>query len=129
MEMERAAYDAVMRQALALYQKDCSNPIQGRRGSIWRGAIESGGDRSASNQGEMRDLLRALEEKQRLMELLDRFLLEEMPGVVQVRVGLEEAHPAHEGASADWRHAGPSQRAHSEDSGASGQMAHGSTKG
>jgi len=41
----------------------------------------------------MRDLLRALEEKKRLIDLLDRFL-EQPPGELAVRVGLEEAHPA-----------------------------------
>jgi heat-inducible transcriptional repressor len=41
----------------------------------------------------MRELLGALEEKRRLMELLDRFL-EQPPGELEVHVGLEEAHPA-----------------------------------
>jgi heat-inducible transcriptional repressor len=41
----------------------------------------------------MRELFHALEEKQRLMELLDRFL-EQPPGELAVRVGLEEAHPS-----------------------------------
>jgi len=41
----------------------------------------------------MRELLRALEEKERLIELLDRFL-EHPAGELQVRVGLEEVHPA-----------------------------------
>ncbi|MBZ5582754.1 MAG: heat-inducible transcriptional repressor HrcA [Acidobacteriia bacterium] len=41
----------------------------------------------------MRDLLRALEEKKRLIEILDRFL-EQPPGELQVHVGLEDAHPA-----------------------------------
>jgi len=41
----------------------------------------------------LRDLLGALEQKRRLMELLDRFL-EQPPGTLTVRVGLEEAHPA-----------------------------------
>jgi heat-inducible transcriptional repressor len=41
----------------------------------------------------MRDLLRALEEKKRLIELLDRFL-EAPEGELAVHVGLEEAHPA-----------------------------------
>ena len=41
----------------------------------------------------LRELFHALEEKQRVIELLDRFL--EMPaGQLAVRVGLEEAHPA-----------------------------------
>jgi heat-inducible transcriptional repressor len=41
----------------------------------------------------LRELLHALEEKKRLIELLDRFL-EQLPGELQVHVGLEEAHPA-----------------------------------
>ena len=41
----------------------------------------------------MRELLQALEEKQRVLELLDRFL-ERAPGELAVRVGLGEAHPA-----------------------------------
>jgi heat-inducible transcriptional repressor len=41
----------------------------------------------------MRELLGALEEKRRLIELLDRFL-EQPPGELEVHVGLEEAHPA-----------------------------------
>ena len=41
----------------------------------------------------MRELLRALEEKKRLIELLDRFL-EQPPGELQMHVGLEQAHPA-----------------------------------
>ncbi len=41
----------------------------------------------------MRQLLRALEEKCRLMELLDRFL-DLPPGELDVRMGLEEIHPS-----------------------------------
>ena len=41
----------------------------------------------------MRELMRALEEKKRLIELLDRFL-EQPAGELAVHVGLEEAHPA-----------------------------------
>jgi heat-inducible transcriptional repressor len=41
----------------------------------------------------LRELLRALEEKQRVIELLDRFL-ENPAGQLEVHVGLEEAHPA-----------------------------------
>ena len=41
----------------------------------------------------LRDLLRALEEKERLVELLNR-VLEQPTGSLEVRVGLEEAHPA-----------------------------------
>jgi heat-inducible transcriptional repressor len=41
----------------------------------------------------MRELFQALETKQRILELLDRFL-ENTPGALAIRVGLEEAHPA-----------------------------------
>jgi heat-inducible transcriptional repressor len=41
----------------------------------------------------MRELLRALEEKKRLIELLDRFL-DQPAGELEVHVGLERAHPA-----------------------------------
>jgi heat-inducible transcriptional repressor len=44
----------------------------------------------------LRDLLRALEEKRRLIDILDRFL-EQPPGELEVHVGLEEAHPAMKG--------------------------------
>jgi heat-inducible transcriptional repressor len=44
----------------------------------------------------LRELLRALEEKRRLIEILDRFL-EQPPGELAVHVGLEEAHPALKG--------------------------------
>ncbi|HEX3746315.1 MAG TPA: heat-inducible transcriptional repressor HrcA [Bryobacteraceae bacterium] len=41
----------------------------------------------------MRQLLRALEEKSRLMELLDRFL-DLPPGELDIKVGLEDIHPS-----------------------------------
>jgi heat-inducible transcriptional repressor len=44
----------------------------------------------------LRDLLRALEEKRRLIDILDRFL-EQPPGELAVHVGLEECHPAMKG--------------------------------
>jgi heat-inducible transcriptional repressor len=44
-------------------------------------------------QERLRELFRALEEKQRLIELLDQFLDAREAGL-QVRIGLAEAHPA-----------------------------------
>jgi len=41
----------------------------------------------------MRELFRALEEKKRILELLDRFL-EQPAGAIGVHVGLEEMHPS-----------------------------------
>jgi len=92
MDLERAAYDAVQRKLTLLYEK----------GLLESDLVPEVHMEGASNlvgldlhltREKMRDLLRALEEKKRLLELLDHFL-EEMPGGVQVRVGLEEAHPA-----------------------------------
>jgi len=92
MDAERAAYDDVMRKLAALYEKgllesDLKPEIH------MEGASNLVGLDLHLTREKMRDLLHALEEKQRLMELLDRFL-EQMHGDVQVRVGLEEAHPA-----------------------------------
>lgn len=91
MEAERADYDAVMRKLAALYAKgllesDLQPEIH------MEGASNLVGLDLHLTREKMRELLRALEEKQRLVELLDRFL-EQMNGGVQVRVGLEEAHP------------------------------------
>jgi heat-inducible transcriptional repressor len=92
MEMERAAYDAVMRKLAALYEKgllesDLKPEVH------MEGASNLIGLDLHLTREKMRDLMHALEEKQRLVELLDHFL-EQMHGDVQVRVGLEEAHPA-----------------------------------
>jgi len=92
MDLERATYDAVMRKLAALYQKgllESDNEPE----IYMEGASNLVGIDLHLTREKMRDLLRALEEKRRLVEILDRFL-EEMPGGVQVRVGLEEAHPS-----------------------------------
>ena len=91
MEEERAMYDAVERKLQLL----CNNGLL---------AVDTAPDvhmEGASNllgldlhltREKLRDLLRALEEKKRLIELLDRFL--ELPaGELEVHVGLEQAHP------------------------------------
>ena len=91
-EEERATYDAVQRKLSVLYQKGLLESDRAPEIHM-EGASNLVGLDLHLTREKMRDLLRALEEKQRLVELLDRFL-EEMPGGVQVRVGLEEAHPA-----------------------------------
>jgi heat-inducible transcriptional repressor len=89
---ERALYDAVMRKLQLLCQKgllddDASPEIH------MEGASNLLGLDLHLTRERMRELLHALEEKQRLMELLDRFL-EQPAGELEVHVGLEEAHPA-----------------------------------
>jgi heat-inducible transcriptional repressor len=89
---ERALYDAVMRNLQTLYQKgllevDMSPEVH------MEGASNLLGLDLHLTREKMRELLRALEEKQRLIELLDRFL-EQPAGELEIHVGLEEAHPA-----------------------------------
>ncbi len=95
MAEERALYDAAQRKLQLLYQKglleaDLSPEVH------MEGASNLLGLDLHLTRETMRDLLRALEEKKRLVDLLDRFL-EQPPGELQVRVGLEQAHPAMRG--------------------------------
>lgn len=89
---ERAQFDAVMRKLSLLYQKgllesDVSPEVH------MEGASNLLGLDLHLTRERMRDLLRALEEKKRVIELLDRFL--ELPaGGLAVHVGLGDAHPA-----------------------------------
>jgi len=89
---ERELYDAALRKLQTLYRKgllegDSSPEVH------MEGASNLLGLDLHLTRETLRDLLGALEQKRRLMELLDRFL-EQPPGELAVRVGLEEAHPA-----------------------------------
>jgi heat-inducible transcriptional repressor len=89
---DRELYDKALRKLEVLYQKgllavDVSPEIH------MEGASNLLGLDLHLTRERLRDLFHALEEKQRLMELLDRFL-EQPPGELAVRVGLGEAHPA-----------------------------------
>jgi len=91
-ESEREMYHAVMHKLQLLSQKglldvDTSPQVH------MEGASNLLGLDLHLTREKMRELFHALEEKQRLMELLDRFL-EQPPGELAVRVGLEEAHPS-----------------------------------
>jgi heat-inducible transcriptional repressor len=91
LEQASAAYDSILRKLILLYDK---------------GLLEIGLDPEVHMEGaanlvgvdfhltreKMRELFRALEEKKRVLMLLDRFL-EGSDGEVQVQVGLGEAHP------------------------------------
>jgi heat-inducible transcriptional repressor len=89
---ERELYDAALRKLQTLYRKgllegDSSPEVH------MEGASNLLGLDLHLTRETLRELLGALEQKRRLMELLDRFL-ELPPGELAVRVGLEEAHPA-----------------------------------
>jgi heat-inducible transcriptional repressor len=89
---ERELYHEVQRKLQLLYQKgllevDTSPELH------MDGASNLLGLDLHLTREKLRDLFHALEEKERVIELLDRFL-EEPAGQLAVRVGLEEAHPA-----------------------------------
>ncbi|PWU06249.1 MAG: heat-inducible transcription repressor HrcA, partial [Terriglobia bacterium] len=92
MAEERAMYDAVERKLQALYQKGLLQ-VDTDPEVHMEGASNLLGLDLHLTREKLRDLLRTLEEKKRLIELLDRFL-ELPPGELQVHVGLEDAHPA-----------------------------------
>jgi heat-inducible transcriptional repressor len=89
---ERAAYDATLRKLAVLYQVGLLD-LDAVPEIHMEGVSNLMGIDLHLTQAMMRDLLRALEEKQRLIELLDRFL-ENPPGELAVKVGLEDASPA-----------------------------------
>jgi heat-inducible transcriptional repressor len=91
-EEERAACDAILRGLTVLYQKGLLEVDQAPEVHM-EGASNLVGIDLHLTRERMRDLLRTLEEKKRLLELLDRFL-ERPAGELGVHIGLEEAHPA-----------------------------------
>jgi heat-inducible transcriptional repressor len=92
MAEERALYDALMRKLQLLYRKGLLE-VDTLPEVHMEGASNLLGLDLHLTREKTRELLRALEEKKRLIELLDRFL-EQPPGELEVHVGLEEAHPA-----------------------------------
>ena len=91
MAEERAAYDATLRRLGVLYhlgllESDAVPEVH------LEGASNLVGIDLHLTREKMRELMRALEEKKRLVELLDRFL-ENPPGELAVKVGLEDASP------------------------------------
>jgi heat-inducible transcriptional repressor len=89
---ERAIYDAVLRKLTLLFQKGLLE-VDVAPDVYMEGVSNLLGLDLHLTREKLRDLLHALEEKKRLVELLDR-VLEEPAGSLAVRVGLEDAHPA-----------------------------------
>jgi heat-inducible transcriptional repressor len=89
---ETALYGAVMRKLQILCQKGLLEADMSPEVHMDGASNLLGLDLHLTRE-KMRELLRALEEKKRLIDLLDRFL--ELPeGELEVHVGLEEIHPA-----------------------------------
>ncbi len=89
-EQESAAYDAILRNLELLYQKGLLDMGLVPEIHLEGTANLMTGDFPFTRE-KMRDLFRTLEEKRRLMELLDRFL-ESGSGEISVQVGLKEIH-------------------------------------
>jgi heat-inducible transcriptional repressor len=89
---ERSAYDAILRRLQLLYENGFLDLRLEPEVHI-EGASNLVGLDLHLTREKMRDLLRAFEQKKKVLHLLERFL-EQPDGEVVVRVGLQEAHPA-----------------------------------
>jgi heat-inducible transcriptional repressor len=89
---ESAAYDAILRRLTLLYGKGLLD-LDPAPEVHMEGASNLVGLDLHLTRERMRELFQALEEKKRVLQLLDRFL-EQPSGEVGVKVGLGEAHPS-----------------------------------
>ena len=87
-----AAYDAILTKLTLLYSKGLLDIGPGPEVHMEGASNLVGLDLHLTNE-KMRELFRALEEKKRVLELLDRFL-EQPAGEIGVHVGLGEMHPS-----------------------------------
>jgi heat-inducible transcriptional repressor len=92
LEQESAAFDAILRRLILLYGKGLL-AVETAPEVYLEGASNLVGLDLNLTRERMRELFRALEEKKRVLELLDRFL-ERPAGELGVQVGLGEVHPA-----------------------------------
>ncbi len=87
------AYDTMMRKLTQLYAKGLLD-IGTATEVHMEGASNLVGLDLHLTKEKMRELFRALEEKKRVLELLDRFLSPDAKGEIAVHVGLGEMHPS-----------------------------------
>jgi heat-inducible transcriptional repressor len=88
-----AAYDTILRKLTLLYAKGLLD-IGATPEVHMEGASNLVGLDLHLTKEKMRELFRALEEKKRVLELLDRFLSPDAVGEITVHVGLGEMHPS-----------------------------------
>jgi heat-inducible transcriptional repressor len=91
-DLESAAYDAILRRVNFLYSKGLLE--LGVMPEVYCDGAENliGLDLHLTRE-RMRELLRALEEKKRVLQLLERFV-EQPDGELAIQVGLGEVHPS-----------------------------------
>jgi heat-inducible transcriptional repressor len=92
LEQESAAYDAILKTLNELYAKGLLDIGMAPEIHL-EGASNLVGVDLHLTREKMRELFRALEQKKRLMQLLDRFM-EAGDGELAVQVGLGDAHPS-----------------------------------
>ena len=92
LEQARAAYDAILKRLILLYEKGLLD-VHAVPEVHMEGAANLVGIDFHLTREKMRELFRTLEEKKLILQLLDRFL-EQPDGEVSVQVGLSEAHPS-----------------------------------
>jgi len=92
LEQESAAYDAILRTLTDLYNKGLIDIGLAPEIHLEGASNLIGLDLSLTRET-MRELFRALEEKKKILQLLDRFQ-ETPPGEVAFQVGLGDVHPA-----------------------------------
>ena len=92
LELESAAYDAILRRVGIFYSKGLLD--LGQLPEVHFDGAENLIDVDIHLTRErMRELFRALEEKKRVLQLLERFL-EQRDGEVAIQVGLSDVHPS-----------------------------------
>ncbi len=91
-ELESAAYDAILRRVSLFYSKGLLD--LGLMPEVhFEGAENLIGLDLHLTRERMRELFRALEEKKRVLQLLERFL-EQRDGELAIQVGLSDVHPS-----------------------------------
>src|SRR5271165_835590 len=91
LEQQNAAYDELLKRVTLLYSKGMLD-IELSPEIHMEGASNLVGLDLRLTREKLRDLFHALEEKKRMLQLLDRFL--EQGGELAVQVGLANAHPS-----------------------------------
>lgn len=97
LEAESAAYDAILKRLTILYSKGFLD-FRSSPEIHMEGASNLIGLDLHLTREKMRELFQALEEKKRILQLLDRFL-EQPSGELGIQVGLADAHPSMGGLS------------------------------
>ena len=92
LEQASATYDEILRKLTLLYSKGLLDIVSTPEVHM-EGASNLVGLDLHLTKEKMRELFRALEEKKRVLELVDRFL-ENQAGEIGVHVGLGETHPS-----------------------------------